>query len=255
MATPTITSTTPRGLVLVTGGSGYVAGYCIVQLLNDGWRVRTTVRNFGRADEVRATIGKITSNPSAIEFKAATPKSRWANDLNSDVGWADAVAGADYMLHVASPVPIVDPKSDDELVRPVRDGTLRVLKSWDWRGLTTVQVSASKLGLHPLNLIVWAKTNAGMGGLYRSQHEFLPMFKVGSAANVNNIELGKRGRWRSNVWTYPGASSFGSDAQKGLKDHPTVKPTIMLKDALLESTCTTVCSCRRCGTLHSAARS
>jgi DNA modification methylase len=106
----------------------------------------------------------------------------------------------------------------------------------DWRGLVTVQVSANKLGLHPLNLIVWAKTNAGMGGLYRSQHELLPLFKVGNAKNVNNIELGKRGRWRSNIWTYPGASSFGSDAQKGLKDHPTVKPTLMLKDALLDLT-------------------
>ena len=91
MATPTITSTTPLGLVVVTGGSGYIAGYCIAQLLNEGWRVRTTVRSLGQADEeVRASIGKITANASAIEFKAA--------DLNLDVGWADAVAGADYGL-------------------------------------------------------------------------------------------------------------------------------------------------------------
>jgi hypothetical protein len=57
--------------------------------------------------------------------------------------------------------------------------------------------------LAPLNLIVWAKTNGGMGSLYRSQHELLPLFKKGSALHVNNVELGKRGRWRSNVWTYP----------------------------------------------------
>ena len=93
---------------------------------------------------------------------------------------------------------------------------------------------AVKLGLKPLNLIVWAKTNAGMGSLYRSQHELLPLFKNGSAPHVNNIELGKRGRWRSNVWTYPGASSLGSDARRGLQDHPTVKPTAMLEDALLD---------------------
>jgi DNA modification methylase len=87
-----------------------------------------------------------------------------------------------------------------------------------------------------LNLIVWAKTNAGLGSLYRSQHELLPLFKKGTAPHVNNIELGKRGRWRSNVWTFPGASSLGSDARRGLKDHPTVKPTALLEDALLDVT-------------------
>ena len=106
----------------------------------------------------------------------------------------------------------------------------------DWRGLPTVHSAAAKVGLLPLNLIVWAKTNAGMGSLYRSQHELLPLFKNGSAPHVNNVELGKRGRWRSNVWTYPGASSLGSDARRGLKDHPTVKPTAMLEDALLDLT-------------------
>jgi DNA modification methylase len=104
----------------------------------------------------------------------------------------------------------------------------------DWRGLPIVHSAASKFGLVPLNLIVWAKTNAGMGSLYRSQHELLPLFKKGTAPHVNNVELGKRGRWRSNVWTYPGASSLGSDARRGLKDHPTVKPTAMLEDALLD---------------------
>ena len=106
----------------------------------------------------------------------------------------------------------------------------------DWRGLPTVHSAAAKLGLTPLNLIVWTKTNAGMGSLYRSQHELLPLFKVGFAAHLNNVELGKRGRWRSNVWTYPGASSLGSDARRGLRDHPTVKPTDMLEDALLDLT-------------------
>ena len=106
----------------------------------------------------------------------------------------------------------------------------------DWRGLPTVHSAALKVGLAPLNLIVWAKTNAGMGSLYRSQHELLPLFKAGSAPHVNNVELGKRGRWRSNIWTYPGASSMGSDARRGLKDHPTVKPTAMLEDALIDLT-------------------
>ena len=106
----------------------------------------------------------------------------------------------------------------------------------DWRGLPIVHSAASKFGLVPLNLVVWAKTNAGMGSLYRSQHELLPLFKKGTGPHVNNVELGKRGRWRSNVWTYPGASSLGSDARRGLQDHPTVKPTAMLEDALLDLT-------------------
>ena len=105
----------------------------------------------------------------------------------------------------------------------------------DWRGLPIVHTAATALKLTPLNLVVWAKTNAGMGSLYRSQHELLPLFKKGAAAHVNNIALGKRGRHRTNLWTYPGASSLGSDARKGLKDHPTVKPTAMLQDALIAS--------------------
>ena len=86
-------------------------------------------------------------------------------------------------------------------------------------------VEPTQLGLKPLNVIVWAKNNVGMGSLYRSQNELLPLLKKGTAPHVNNIELGKRGRWRS---------SLDSHACRGLKDHPTVKPTAMLEDALLD---------------------
>jgi DNA modification methylase len=106
----------------------------------------------------------------------------------------------------------------------------------DWRGHPALTTAALSLGLVPLNLIVWAKTNAGMGSLYRSQHELLPLFKKGTASHTNNIELGKNGRWRSNVWSYPGASTIGSDSRKGLQHHPTVKPVAMLHDALLDVT-------------------
>jgi DNA modification methylase len=106
----------------------------------------------------------------------------------------------------------------------------------DWRGYPIVNSASRQLGLAPINLIVWAKTNAGMGSLYRSQHELLPLFKKGKAPHINNINLGKGGRWRSNLWTYPGASSLGSDARKGLQHHPTVKPVAMLEDALLDLT-------------------
>ena len=106
----------------------------------------------------------------------------------------------------------------------------------DWRGYPTVIAAAQQLWLTPINLIVWAKTNGGMGSLYRSQHELLPLFKKGNAPHINNVELGKSGRWRSNLWTHPGASTVGSEARKGLQDHPTVKPVAMLEDALLDLT-------------------
>src|SRR5215471_14505266 len=121
MATPMNKPATPRGLAVASGGSGYVAGYCIAQLLNDGWSVRATVRSVAKSKAVRATIGGIGAKAAEIEFVEA--------DLNSDVGWDKAAGGAQYALHVASPVPVRDPKNDDELVRPARDGTLRILKA------------------------------------------------------------------------------------------------------------------------------
>ena len=106
----------------------------------------------------------------------------------------------------------------------------------DWRGLPIAHSAATGLGLTHLDLVVWAKSNAGAGGLYQSRHELLPLFKKGAAANVNNISLGKRARPRSNLWTYPTASSVGSHVRKGLQDHPTEKPIAMLQDALIDLT-------------------
>ena len=106
----------------------------------------------------------------------------------------------------------------------------------DWRGQSIVEMAAARHALTPINLVVWVKTNAGMGSLYRSQHELLPLFKKGKAQHVNNVQLGKHGRWRSNVWTHPGATTLGSDARRGLQEHPTVKPVAMLEDALLDLT-------------------
>ena len=99
--------------------------------------------------------------------------------------------------------------------------------------------SDAGVSLVPDDQIEWRQARLGrgdMGSLYRSQHELLPVFKMGAAAHVNNVELGRKGRWRSNVWTYPGASSLGSDSRRGLHDHPTVKPTALLKDAILDLT-------------------
>jgi DNA modification methylase len=104
----------------------------------------------------------------------------------------------------------------------------------DWRSVELVLACGRDLGFDLINVIVWSKSNAGQGGLWRSQHEPLPVFKKGSAPALNNVALGRFGRWRSNVWCYPGASSVGSDAREGLAVHPTVKPRVLLEDALLD---------------------
>src|SRR6476620_7060903 len=109
-------------LVLVTGGSGFVASHCIVQLLAAGYRVRTTVRTLAREPGVRALLRAGGADPgAALSFVPA--------DLLSDVGWPAAVAGCHYVLHVASPFPPGIPKDENELIVPARDGALRVLRA------------------------------------------------------------------------------------------------------------------------------
>lgn len=105
----------------------------------------------------------------------------------------------------------------------------------DWRHVYDV-IGAGRVHYSELkNICVWAKLNAGMGTLYRSQHELAVLFKNGTAPHINNIELGKHGRYRSNVWSYAGVNSFGAQ-QKDLKLHPTVKPVAMLVDAIKDCT-------------------
>jgi DNA modification methylase len=106
----------------------------------------------------------------------------------------------------------------------------------DWRHLSEL-LEAGRLAYTELkNLCVWAKDNAGMGSLYRSQHELVFVFKHGRAAHRNNIELGRHGRYRSNVWRYPGGNSFSRKTDEGnlLAIHPTVKPVAMVADAILD---------------------
>lgn len=105
--------------VLVTGGSGFLAGWCMVELLDRGYEVRTTVRELGREAEVREAVSAGGQPGERIAVLAA--------DLTSDDGWEQAVADCAYVLHVASPFPPVQPKDPDELIVPAREGTLRVL--------------------------------------------------------------------------------------------------------------------------------
>lgn len=123
-------------LVLVTGGSGFVGAHCILALLEQGHRVRTTVRHAGREETVRTMLGVGGADPGdALEFAHA--------DLESDDGWAEAVAGCTYVLHVASPFPPAAPKHEDELIVPARDGALRVLKAAHAAGVRRVVLTSS----------------------------------------------------------------------------------------------------------------
>ena len=102
----------------------------------------------------------------------------------------------------------------------------------DWRHLYELFAAGRAAKLALKNLVVWAKTNAGMGTFYRSQHELIAVFKVGSAPHINSFELGQYGRHRTNVWTYPGVNSFGAGRDEALAMHPTVKPVALVADAM-----------------------
>jgi DNA modification methylase len=115
----------------------------------------------------------------------------------------------------------------------VVDGGL-LLVFMDWRSIEILLAAGREVGLDLLNLIVWSKTNGGQGSLWRSQHELIAVFKKGRGPHTNNVALGRWGRWRSNVWVYPGGSSLGSEARAGLEGHPTPKPRALLEDALLD---------------------
>lgn len=121
--------------VLVTGGSGFVGAHCILQLLAAGHEVSTTVRSLAREVDVRAMLAQAGAPEAKLGFFAA--------DLMSDTGRAEAVAGCDYVLHVASPFPGGVPAHEDELIIPARDGALRVLRAARDAGVKRVVLTSS----------------------------------------------------------------------------------------------------------------
>jgi dihydroflavonol-4-reductase len=122
--------------ILVTGGSGFVGGHVILQLLDAWHEVRTTVRSLSKEQAVRDTLAHAgAKNLDRLSFVAA--------DLNQDAGWAEAVAGCDYVQHVASPFPLAQPKDENDLIRPAVDGTLRVLRAARDAGVKRVVQTSS----------------------------------------------------------------------------------------------------------------
>jgi len=122
--------------VLVTGGSGFIGCHCLLQLLDAGHTVRTTVRHLSREADVRAMLRAGGADPgNRLSFFAA--------DLEQDTGWPEAVAGCDFVLHVASPFPPSVPQKEDDLIVPAREGTLRVLRAARDAGVRRVVLTSS----------------------------------------------------------------------------------------------------------------
>jgi nucleoside-diphosphate-sugar epimerase len=148
--------------VLVTGGSGFIGSHCILQLLAAGHQVRATVRSLKREGDVRAMLKAGGAEPGdRLSFVAA--------DLENDAGWSAAVAGCEFVLHVASPFPPNIPKNEDELIVPAREGALRVLRAARDAGVKRVVLTSSfaaigyghKPQTAPFDETYWTDPNAG----------------------------------------------------------------------------------------------
>lgn len=118
----------------------------------------------------------------------------------------------------------------EHLVTFSKDGAIH-FQCMDWRHMKEMLEAGGQRYTEFKNLCVWAKNNGGMGSLYRSQHEMIFVFKSGTGKHINNVELGKHGRYRTNVWNFPGVNSFGSN-RDDLALHPTVKPVAMVAEAI-----------------------
>jgi nucleoside-diphosphate-sugar epimerase len=128
-------------LVLITGGSGFIAAWCIIKCLAAKYRVRTTVRSLKREKDVLEMLAAAdVKNLDSLSFIEA--------DLNKDAGWKEAVKGCTFVLHVASPFPAAAPKHEDDLITPAREGTLRVLRASRDAGVKRVVVTSSAAAIH-----------------------------------------------------------------------------------------------------------
>lgn len=132
--------------LLVTGASGFIGTHCVLELLNNGYQVKGTVRNLERAEQIRNIMKKHTKKADAIEFVQA--------ELTEAASWEEAMNGCSGVLHIASPVPVVQPKNADEVIIPAREGALNVLKAAKKNGVSRVVMTSSVSA-------VWGKGREG----------------------------------------------------------------------------------------------
>jgi dihydroflavonol-4-reductase len=164
--------------VLVTGGSGFLGGWCVAELLRRGYRVRATVRDLSREREVREAAGSEVPGSGDLTVLAA--------DLSSDEGWEEAVRGCEYVLHVASPFPAAQPKDPDELIVPAREGTLRVLRAALDAGVERVVVTSS---------VAAVSGGAKPGGKPLDEDDWTDLAKPGLSPYVQSKTIAERAAW------------------------------------------------------------
>jgi nucleoside-diphosphate-sugar epimerase len=189
--------------VLVTGGSGFIGGWCVVELLKRGHVVRATVRNLAREPHVRAAIGQVVDPGNRLSFHAA--------DLTSDTGWDAAVAGCDYVLHVASPLGVTEPKDPDELIVPARDGARRVVGAAIKAGVKRVVMTSS---------VAAASPPAGSGDSVSDETQWTDPAGAKVGAYAKSKTIAERAAWEL-VRDADGATTLA-----------TVNPTLVLAPVL-----------------------
>lgn len=189
--------------VLVTGGSGYIGSWCVIGLLQQGYTVRTTVRSLAREAAVRAAIGTVVDPQDRLSFHAA--------DLLSDAGWDAAAHGCDYVLHVASPVSIAEPRNPDELIVPAREGTRRAVGAALRAGVKRVVLTSS---------VAAASPRAGMGESASDETQWTDLDDPRVGAYARSKTLAER-----TAWDLVGAAS-------GTTTLATVNPSVVLGPVL-----------------------
>jgi dihydroflavonol-4-reductase len=166
------------GTVLVTGGSGYIGGWCVIGLLQQGYNVRATVRDLSREPTVRANLAKVADPGNRLSFYAA--------NLTSDDGWDAAVDGCDYVLHVASPLGVAEPKDPNELIVPARDGAKRAINAAIKAGVKRVVMTSS--------VAATSKPAAGVDSL-SDETVWTDLSERGVSAYTQSKTIAERAAW------------------------------------------------------------
>lgn len=171
----------PKNTVLVTGGSGFIGGHCIIKCLAAGYRVRATIRSLKREVELRALLRAANAvNLDDLSFVEA--------DLNKDDGWAEAVSDCTYVLHVASPFPAATPKDENELIEPARDGTLRVLRAARDAKVLRIVITSSFAAIHA------GQTKAGSNKVF-TEEDWTDVDAPGVGAYEKSKTLAEEAAW------------------------------------------------------------
>src|ERR1700744_6141708 len=165
------------GTVLVTGGSGFIGGWCVVGLLAQGYTVRATVRNLARESAVRASLAKAAPDLSRLTFHAA--------DLMADAGWDEAAQGCDYVLHVASPLGVSEPKDPNVLITPAREGAKRALRAAIKAGVKRVVMTSSVAACH----------KSGSGDFLSDETVWTDLAEPKVSAYTQSKTLAERAAW------------------------------------------------------------